>query len=386
MRLLAVCSAVAVGLLVVSGGARGRAGEDPGISPTAILLGATAPLSSADAAVARGATAYFKHVNARGGVGGRAIVYRVLDDGGDPGLALQATRRLIEQDRVFALVGSVGTEQNLAARDYLNAARVPQLFAASGAAALGDFRRAPWTIGFQPSHRFEGWVYGRYLSRARPDARVAVLFQDDDYGRELLAGLREGISATKARVVATQGYVAGVFNVQAQAARLKASGANVLALFATARVATQALAVWRPGLVILAADGRPSRVGEGALSLGFLKEPSEPRWRQDPALRLYRTLMARHATGANAGDVRHVWGMAIAYQTVKLLRAAGESPTRASVRARLSRLDDPSNPFLLPGIEVETSATERLPLERAQLRRFTGGRWRAFGGLWSYRG
>jgi branched-chain amino acid transport system substrate-binding protein len=385
VRLLAVCSSVAAGLLVVSGGAYGRASEDPGISPTAILVGGTAPLSTTDAAVARGAAAYFKHVNARGGVGGRAIVYRVVDDGGDPALALQATRRLVEQDRVFALVGSVGTEQNLAARDYLNAARVPQLFAASGAAALGDFRRAPWTIGFQPSHRFEGWVYGRYLSRARPDARVAVLFQDDDYGRELLAGLREGISASKARVVATQGYVAGA-GAQAQAARLKASGANVLALFATARVATQALAVWRPSLVILAADGRPTRIGEGALSLGFLKEPSEPRWRDDPALRLYRTLMARHATGANAGDVRHVWGMAIAYQTVKLLRAAGESPTRASVRARLSRLDDPSNPFLLPGIEIETSATERLPLERAQLRRFTGGRWRAFGGLWSYRG
>lgn len=215
---------------------------------------------------------------------------------------------------------------------------------------------------------------------------MAVLFQDD-YGRELLAGLRQGVAG--ARVVATQSYEATASGVQAQVARLKGSGAKVLALFATGRVATQAQAVasglgWRPELVV-AADGRSSQSAEGAISLGFLKDPAEPRWRDDPAMRLYRAIMARYATGANAGDVRHVYGMAVAYETVKVLRAAGKTPTRASVLAQLRRLDDPSNPFLLPGIDVETSSSERFPIEQAQLRRFTGGRWRAFGGLWSSR-
>ena len=374
-------------LLVFVSGAPARPAADPGVTQTTIMLGATAPLPSAEGAVARGAAAYFKHVNARGGVHGRTIVYRVLADGGN---AAQATRRLVEEHGVFALVGSVGTEQNLAARDYLNAAGVPQLFAASGATSLGELRRYPWTIGFQPSHRAEGWIYGRYLARAAPDATVAVLFADDDDGRELLAGLREGIARSRVKVVATQRYDAAAATVQPQLARLKASGASVLALFAATHAVTQAQAAavtlrWRPGVVVVAADGRPAQAAEGWISLGFLKEPGDLRWRDDPGMRLYRALMARYAADSDAGNAWHVYGMAVAYETVKLLRAAGASPTRAAVRARLSQLNDPSNPFLLPGIAVRTSATERFPIEQAQLRRFTGGRWRAFGGLWSYR-
>ena len=209
-----------------------------------------------------------------------------------------------------------------------------------------------------------------------------MLFQDDDYGRELLAGLREGIARSRVRVVATQSYALTASGAQVQLARLKASGATVLALLANTRIATQAQATWRPELVLVAADGRAGQAAEGALSLGFLKDPAELRWRDDPAIRLYRTLMARYASGANVGDARHVYGMAVAYETVRVLKAAGQSPARGSLLAQLRRLNDPSNPFLLPGIEVETSATERFPIEQAQLRRFTGGRWRAFGGLW----
>ena len=378
-RRLSAAAFVAAALAIGVAGAHAQRSEDPGVTATAIVLGATAPLSSADAAVTRGAAAYFRYVNARGGVNGRTILYRVVDDAGD---AAEATRGLVEQNRVFAMTGSVGTEQNLAARDYLNAARVPQLFAVSGATALGDFKRYPWTIGFQPSHRTEGSIYGRYLARAKPDSTVAVLFQDDDYGRELLAGLREGIARSRVRVVATQSYAVTASGVQVQVARLKASGATVLALLANARIATQAQATWRPELVLVPADGRAGQAAEGALSLGFLKDPAEAKWRDDPAIRLYRTLLARYVSGANAADARYVHGMAVAYETVKVLKAAGKSPTRGSVLAQLRRLDDPSNPFLLPGIEVETTASERFPVEQAQLRRFTGGRWRSFGGLW----
>ena len=246
---------------------------------------------------------------------------------------MQATRRLVEEHGVFALVGSVGTEQSLAARDYLNAARVPQLFAASGATSLGELRRYPWTIGFQPSHRAEGSTYGRYLARAAPDATVAVLFQDDDYGRELLAGLREGIARSRVKVVATQRYEAATTDVQPQVGRLKVSGASVLALFATTRAVTQAQARlqpgWRPRLVVVSADGRPAQAAEGSISLGFLKDPAMLRWRDDPAIRLYRTLHGpvceRRERRQRPGRVRN--GRRL--RDRKVLSAAGQSPTRA---------------------------------------------------------
>ena len=159
---------------------------------TTILLGATAPLSGPAVgvrSVARGASAYFRYVNARGGVNGRTIAYKVVDDASDPSRAVQATQQLVEQDEVFAIVNAVGTEQNLATRDYLNAAKVPQLFVGSGATTFGsDYRQYPWTIGFQPSHRAEGWIYGSYVSRSRPGAKIAVLYQDDASARSCSAG------------------------------------------------------------------------------------------------------------------------------------------------------------------------------------------------------
>ena len=264
---------------------------------------------------------------------------------------------------------------------------MPQLFAVSGATALGDFRRYPWTIGFQPSHRAEGSIYGRYLARAKPDATVAVLFQDDDYGRELLAGLREGIARSRVRVIATQSYSRDRLRragAGGEAEGLRRDGAR--AVCERADRERRRRRAGGPGSCVVAADGRAFRAVEGTISLGFLKDPAEPRWRDDPAIRLYRRLMARYASGANVGDARYVYGMAVAYETVRVLKAAGKSPARGSLLAQLRRLDDPSNPFLLPGIEVETSTSERFPIEQAQLRRFTGGRWRSFGGLWSSAG
>lgn len=361
---------------------------DPGITSETILLGATAPLSgpeSSSAAVARGASAYFRYVNARGGVNGRTIAYKVVDDASDPSLAAEATQQLVEQDGVFAIVNPVGTEQNLATREYLNAAKVPQLFVASGATTFGsDYRSYPWTIGFQPSHRAEGSIYGRYVSRSRPGAKIAVLYRDDTAGTDLLAGLRQGIARSKARVVAAE-PVDAIAPDETQVASLKASGANVLALFVPPDQATQISASanrlgWRPLVVANAA----AKV-EGAVSIAFLKDPTDVAWRDDAAMKLYRTIMARYAKGANAKDVDHVYGMAVAYETVKVLKAAGETPTRAAVVARTRKLSDASNPFLLPGIAVKTTATDHFPIEQALLQRWSKGTRTSFGGLWGYR-
>ena len=371
---------------MLAAGATAASSADPGVGDTRILLGATAPLSdpqSASAAAVRGAGAYFRYVNARGGVNGRTISYKVVDDGSDPAQAVQATLRLVDEDGVFAIVNAVGTEQNLATRPYLNAAKVPQLFVGSGATTFGsDYRRYPSTIGFQPSHRAEGWIYGSYVSRSRPGAKIAVLYQDDASGLDLLAGLKQGVARSKTRVIAVEPVEAAAPDVETQLANLKASGANVLALFVAPATASQGYMFangvgWRPLIVTNSA----SRV-EGAVSIAFLKDPTDAVWRDDAAMKLYRSIMSRYAPGANAKDVGYVHGMAVAYETVKVLKAAGETPTRAAVVAQTRKLSDASNPFLLPGIAIKTSATERFPIEQALLQRWSKGSWKSFGGLW----
>jgi len=396
-------------LLVLAGaiatGATAASGADPGITGKTILLGGTTPLSgpaSAYASVARGADAYFRHVNRSGGVNGRTIEYKYVDDAYNAAQTVQATKQLVEQDKVFAIFNSLGTEQNEAIRDYLNAMKVPQLFVASGATTFGaDYMKYPWTIGFQPSYRAEGWIYGKYLARTKPGARVAVLFQNDAYGKDLMAGLKQGIARSKVKIIAAEPFEVTAPDVQSQIAKLKASDANTLALFATPRHAIQGYVFanrlkWRPliinnavssasNIMTLASEGGANKSVENSVSIVFLKDPTDAKWRNDSAVKLYRSIMARYAKGANVKDVYHVYGMAVAYETVRVLKAAGKNLTRAGVMTQTRKLNDASNPFLLPGIAVKTSATERFPIEQALLQRWNKGGWTSFGGLWGFR-
>jgi branched-chain amino acid transport system substrate-binding protein len=398
LALLALAAAVATG-------ATASSGAEPGLTANTILLGGTSPLTgpaSAYASVARGANAYFQHVNARGGVNGRTIVYKIVDDAYNPAQTVQATTQLVEQDKVFAVFNGLGTAQNEAIRPYLNQNKVPQLFVASGATTFGrDYRQYPWTIGFQPSYQAEGWIYGTYLARTKPGAKIAVLFQNDDYGKDLLAGLRRGIARSKVKLVAAQPYEVTASDVQSQIVALKGSGADVLALFATPKFAIQGYAFagrvgWRPliinnavsnasNIMTAASEGGSAKTVENSISIAYLKDPTDATWRDDAAVRLYRTIMARYAKGANVKDVYHVYGMAVAYETVRLLKAAGKNLTRAGVMLQTRKLNDPANPFLLPGISIRTSATERFPVEQVLLQRWSKGSWKTFGGLWGYR-
>ena len=405
MRNARLCLSMLVLAGVIATGATAASSADPGITPKTILLGGTSPLSgpaSAYASVARGANAYFKYANARGGVNGRTIIYKYVDDAYNASQTVQATRQLVEQDKVFAIFNSLGTEHNEAIRAYLNQAKVPQLFVASGATTFGaDFEQYPWTIGFQPSYRAEGWIYGKYLARAKPGAKVAILFQNDAYGKDLLGGLKQGIARSSVKIVAAEPYEVTATDVQSQVAKLKVSGANVLALFATPRFAIQGYVFanrlgWRPliinnavssasNIMTLASEGGTNKAILNSISIVFLKDPTDAKWRNDAAVKLYRSIMARHAKGANVKDVYHVYGMAVAYETVKVLKAAGKNLTRVALMAQVRKLNDASNPFLLPGIAIKTSATERFPIEQALLQRWSKGSWTSFGGLWGYR-
>jgi ABC-type branched-subunit amino acid transport system substrate-binding protein len=405
-KLVLAPAAALVALVLGAAAALAASAADPGVTPTSVLLGATSPLTgpaSAYASVARGAGAYFAYQNGRGGAGGRQISYKIVDDAYNPAQTVQATRQLVEQEKVFAIFNALGTEHNLAIRDYLKAQGVPQLFVASGATTFGrDADDYPGTIGFQPSYQAEGVIYGRYLARTRAGSRVAVLFQNDDYGKDLLLGLKRGLARSKAKVVAAQPYEVTAPDVGSQIAKLKASGADVLALFATPKFAIQGYVYanklgWKPKLTInnavssasnimlLASEGGRNKVVNGSISIVFLKDPTDPKWRNDATMKLYQSIMKKHAPGASANDVYHVYGMAVAWTAVELLKKLGKNLTRDGLVKAASGMNLPRNPFLLPGIVIKTGEGDHFPLEQMLLQRWSKGSWRSFGGIWSQR-
>ena len=401
-QLVSTALACAVALIALPVGLAGST-ADPGVTPTTILIGGTAPLTgpaAAYASISIGAKAYFDSVNAKGGIARRKIEYKVLDDAYNPVQTVQATRQLVEQDKVFAIFNALGTEHNLAVRDYLNQAKVPQLFVGTGATTFGrDFAKYPWTIGFQPSYQHEGAIYGQYLAKTRKNARIAVLVQNDDYGKDLVSGLRRGLARSKAKIVALQAYEVTAPDVQSQIAKLKSSGANVFAIFATPKFAIQAFVFanrlqWRPRMILngvsgssnimnLASEGGANTAVNGTVTASFTKDPTAPTARKDAGMKQYRSIMSRYAGGANANDGFHVYGMAVAYETVSLLRRLGANPTRAGLIARARSITSAGNPFVFPGIEVKTGPRDGFPMQQAQLQRWQNGKWVPFGGLWS---
>ena len=381
--------------LAVSASASANRSATPGVTSKQILLGGTTPTSGGTSAYAEGADAYFRYVNDHGGVYGRQVKYKYVDDGSDPAQTLQRTKDLVQNDKVFAIFNSLGTAENLAVRDYLKQLKIPQLFVASGASTFGrDYRKYPWTIGYQPSYLSEGILYGRYVAKNRPTARVGVLYENDEYGKELLTGLVRGLGKKAKLIVSTQPYDPAASDVKAQIARLKAKRVNALMLFATPKfaiqsyVAARALA-WRP-LVFVDADSSAANIMllakiasskgqvDGSLTISFLKDPSDPRWANDPAIRLYKSVMKKYQPKNDPKDLDNVYGMAAAYTMVDTLRKAGKNLTRAAVMNAALHLNE-KNPFLLPGITVRTTPTNRFPVGQARLTRYHGGRWSVFG-------
>ncbi len=409
-RLLLTCVALVATLALgvtaaIAGTVRG--GSDPGITDTSILLGGTAPLTgpaSQYASVARGADAYFRYLNAtKGGINGRKISYKYADDAYNPAQSVPVTRQLVEQDKVFAVFNSLGTAHNIAVRPYLNAMKVPQLFVASGATTWGrDYGQYPYTIGFQPSYQAEGWVYGKYLARTASGARVAVLFQNDDYGKDLLGGLKRGLQRSKVKVIAAEPYEVTSPDVASQIAKLKASGADTLAIFATPTFAIQAYQFanklgWKPKHVInnavasastsmqIASSAGQNKLVNGTISIQFLKDPTDPKWKNDAAMKLYRSIMKKHAPSANVADPLHVYGMAAAWTAADALKKGGKNLTRESLRKTLDTFTATGNPFMLPGIAVRTAGKDHYPVEQMLLQKWQNNSWNSFGGLWGYR-
>jgi branched-chain amino acid transport system substrate-binding protein len=398
-------AAVALAALALVATAGAAPAADPGVTSATVLLGGTVPLTGGAAAfgtVAPGAKAYFDHVNARGGVHGRTIEYRVYDDAYNPAQTVQLTRRLVEQDRVFAVFNSIGTANNLAVRDYLNTQKVPQLFSGDGSQSIGrSFARYPWTMGFLQSYRGEGHVYGTTIVKSRPRARIAVLHENTELGLDMLTGLTRAIAGRGPRIVAKQSYEFTGADVSSQVGLLKASRADTLMLFATPKFFLQAVTTahrlgWKPQVYIASVSIEPTIMGiarfnapeltKGALSIAFVKNPNDPIWAKDKAVALYRSIMRRHNPGGKPTDVYNWYGMTVAWTMVETLRKAGPNLTRAGLLRAAQSLDTAANPFLLPGIRLKTSRTDYRPLEQVYLYRYDNKQWVKASGILQARG
>jgi branched-chain amino acid transport system substrate-binding protein len=399
-----LAAAVALLALLVLPSAQGRTVDDPGLTATTILLGATVPLSgpaAAFGAVGPGAKAYFDYVNANGGVNGRTIDFKFYDDAYDPARTVQLTRQLVQEDGVFAIFGSVGTANNLATRPFLNGLKVPQLFVADGSIDIAQPKRYPWTVPFLPSYVGEGAMYGRNIARTKPKARMAVLVESSPLGDALLAGLKRGL-AGKGRIVATQKHGATDVDVNSQLVALRSSKADTLLLFTTPQYVIQAFIQlnklnWHPQVFVNSVSIEPTvmrtatlstnaKTTANAISMVWLKDPTNPRWNADRGVKLYRTIMARHYPGGRLTDVYNYAGMAFAYTMVDALKKAGRNLTRAGLLRAATHLDERDNPFVLPGVTIQTSPTSYYPISKAQLYRYRGGRWQPFSGLLGARG
>jgi branched-chain amino acid transport system substrate-binding protein len=385
-------------ILIVVAVPTALAASTPGVTATAIVIGGTVPITGPAAlfgSVGRGADAYFKYVNAHGGVNGRKITYLYRDDAYDPSKTVQLTRELVENDKVFAIFSPIGTDNTIATTDYLNAAKVPQLFAGTGAARVGDaYKTHPWTMGYLPSFRAEGAIYGRAIAK-QAGAKVAVLYEASDFGKDLTDGLKLGLGAKKSIEVAEEAYQPTDTSIDSQMSTLHASGANVLVLNVTPQYAILAYLAahkfgWHPKIYVSSVCISPNvmdivraSVGQdinGSLSIAFVKDPTDTVWAKDPVVALYKSILKKYAPGAKPEDVYNFYGMGVAYTMVDALRHAGKSPTRASLLAAAQHLNE-VNPFMRPGVKITTSPTDYYPISKAQLVRYDRIHWVAVGPL-----
>jgi len=376
----------------------------PGVTPTTITIGGTIPISGPAAAygsVGRGADAYFRYVNSRGGVFGRKIAYKYLDDEFQVAKTILLTRQLVEQDDVLAIFNSVGTEHALAIRSYLNDRKVPHLFIGSGVSKLAaEHRKYPWSMGYLPSFAGEGVIYGRYIAANRPKSKIAVLYENSDFGKDMLNGLRRGLRG-KGKIVATQAYEVTDPSIDSQLARLKASRADTLMLFATPqfaifgyigafrlgwhpRVYVTSVSI-SPDIMRIARFGTSKKHMENSVSIAFVKDPTSTEWARDKAVRLYKSILKRFLPSAKADDVFYYYGMAVAYTMVDTLHKAGRNLTRATVLRAATHLKE-TNPFLLPGVRIQTSPSDYYPMDKVKLARYRGTHWQFFGNLVSAQG
>ena len=374
----------AASLLLAGGLAFAEGQYGPGASDTEIKIGNTMAYSgpaSAYGAIGKAEAGYFAMINEQGGIGGRKINFISRDDGYSPPKTVELVRKLVEEDHVLLLFNTLGTASNSAIQGYLNENKVPQMFVATGADKWNDPKHFPWTIGWQPSYRVEARIYARYILKNLPDAKIAVLYQNDDFGRDYLVGLREGLGEKADKmIVATKTYETTDPTVDSQIVALQGSGANVLLTAATPKFAAQAIRKvydigWKPTHFLSNVSGsvaavlRPAGLekGVGIISAGYLKEPTDPQWQDTPEYKDWLAWMQKYNPSGNVADGNNVYAYGQAQTMVAVLKASGDNLTRENVMKQAASMHELKLPMLLPGITVSTSADDYQPIKQMQL-------------------
>jgi ABC-type branched-subunit amino acid transport system substrate-binding protein len=384
-------AAAGAGALLVSQTGFAQKKYDTGATDKEIKIGNINPYSgpaSAYGAIGKSMDAYFKKINAEGGVNGRMIKFITLDDGYNPSRTLEMARKLAEEEEVLATVGVLGTPTNSAIHKYMNQKKMPQLFVATGATKWGDPKNFPWTMGWQPNYQGESLIYAQHLLESKPNAKIAILYQNDDYGKDYLKGFLDGLGdKAKTMIVKQLTYEVTDATVDSQMVELKSSGADVFFNITTPKFAAQAIKKaaeigWKPqhylnnvsnsvGAVMVPAGAEN---GVGILSVFYLKDPTDNQWANTPEFKEWLAFMQKYMPGSDLKDLNYVFGYTMAQGTVQVLKQAGDNLTRENIMRQAASIDM-NLPMLLPGVNVKTGPDDFYPIERGQLARWDGKTW-----------
>jgi len=372
---------------------------DVGATDTEIKLGNIVPYSgpaSAFGSVGKVQAAYFKMINEQGGINGRKINYISYDDAYSPPKTVEQARKLVEGDEVLAMFAVLGTASNSAVQKYLNGKKVPQLFVVSGATRWNDPKHFPWTVGYLPSYQAEARIYAKYILKERPGGKIAVLYQNDDLGKDYLKGLRDGLGERASMIVIEEPYEVSQPTVESSIAKMKSLDADILVNFSTPKFAAQAIKKvaelnWKPlqfvsNVSISTANViRPAGFenAQGIISAAYVKDPTDPQWDNDPGMIAYHEFLAKYLPEMSRADSSAMTGYNIALTMTEVLKRCGDDLTRDNLMKQATSLKDFEQGSLLPGIKINTSPTDYAPIEQLQLMRFHGEHWRLFGDVLS---
>jgi branched-chain amino acid transport system substrate-binding protein len=368
---------------------------DTGATDTEIRIGNIMPYSgpaSAYGVIGKTEAAYFNKINAEGGINGRKIKFISYDDGYSPPKAVEQARKLVESDEVLLIFNPLGTPSNTAIQKYMNAKKVPQLFVATGATKWNEPKEFPWTMGWQPSYQSEAHIYAKYLLKEKPDGKIAVLYQNDDFGKDYLKGLKDGLGAKASMIIAEQSYETSEPTIDNHIVKLKASGADVFLSITTPKFAAQAIkrlaeVEWKPLHIVSNVSASVGGVikpagfenAQGILSAAYAKDGADPEWNDDPGMKKFFAFLEKYYPDANRLDGSVVYGYSVAQTMVKVLEMCGDNLTRENVMKQAASLKDFVPDTLLPGIKINTSPTDFAPIEQLQMIRFKGEKWDLFG-------
>jgi branched-chain amino acid transport system substrate-binding protein len=395
---LALTAAAAAFSLLATQSAFAQKKYDTGASDTEIKIGNVEAYSgpaSVYGVIGKIEEAYFKMVNDAGGVNGRKINFISYDDGYSPPKTVEQVRKLIESDEVFLIFNALGTPTQSAVQKYHNAKKVPQLFLATGASKWNDPKDFPWTMGFQPSYRVEARIFAKYILKEKPNARIAIFYANDDFGKDYVAGIKE-ILGNKASgmIVAEESYETTEPSIDSHIVKLKGTGADVLVNISTPKFAAQAIKKmaeleWKPMHVMtdvsisIGAVMKPAGLdaSEGILSATYIKDASDPQWKDDEGMKKFLAFIDKYMPGANISDTNLVYGYAAAQTMVQVLKQCGDNLTRENVMNQAASLKDFTADTLIPGIGINTSPTDFAPIEQLKMMQFKGGKWELFGDI-----